>query len=649
MAVTMTVGCQKIQQLVNPDKYQDNIDDDTPVLVTLGANVSATATTKAAVSELADLNQIYVYGLRTSATTLVNETETKDNKTLNTYLLGSNDEPKTITLGQDAKVPMTLQEYYGSNGEVYEFYGYYLGTTKQAPTAEKGEDGESFAKIVEGTETANTATVTVSEKTITVPITFDGQQDILVATTNKLEDIAKANTNVNSSQVYSAYSARRSVVPNLKFEHQLTQFTFAIENGTTLTDGQELYVNSLSVKSKSNANLTITNGSGYEFKASDDAQGKEFTYPVTYAATATENGDSYTYTAVPNKVCTFSVNTSTKELTESIMVMPGESSYAMTVYISQKNGDATTEVVPVSLDIKLSDNSIFKAGYSYKVTVKIYAQEAALLDVTIVDWKTGESIYIDNDDDDTTTELNATHLYAKRIYDDDNYSTSRMVYEVNVPESMANYSIQAALSTSTTEPTVDDSWVDLSDDTKSSATKYAIFSYDKFYAATEYYCHLRYKSSTNETNWTTNPNDLYSEVSVSPSFAIQESWLVNDWTSYNKLPQFYKTTYGNGISNDSWSQTAPKDLPWLAVTCTPLQNATISLKYKANESDGYTPVKTFSTWTKIPNGLVTICADEIGWDELKAGYYVVNINGVDSEAIQYPAGSTDSGSSNVSE
>lgn len=591
-AVGMTVGCQKFQEIFNPGEEQ--IDDSTPVKVVLGTNVAATATTKAALDNIEGLytagKPIYVYGLRVNATDLAEE---------DSYLLGSKDAALDITLTASTN-PYTTSTYYGAATEdVYNFYGYYLGA-------------------------ATPGTVAVSGAAITVPFTINGQDDLLLAKTDKTKDLiaASSSENVTPSRIYSAYSARRGVKPNLVFEHQLTQFTFKLENGTTLKTDQELKVVNLGVMSESKGNLVITNNEGGKLVETPEAEGKsviEFAYPKADNAT---------------EVHIFSDNTA-KTLDGSIMVMPGKTEYEMLIDLAQTkftDGAATEEwdnTDDVKVTIALPNGTEFKAGYSYEVTVRVYAAEAVVLDVSLVDWKAGESVYIDQDKDDAEVEKDNSTLYA--AYSET--TEGKMIYEVNVPET-GYYNIQAAISESATQaPTDANAWVDIAD-TKAAATKFAIFT--NWLADKIYYCHLRY-TTTNEAVTETTVYQTVAptedEYAVSPAFDITKSYLVEDnWTSYStKLPKSYTDGFPS-ITEETWATTAPSDLPWLAVECTPTELASIDVT-----KDGKL-IRSFE-WTAEDGSveLMTISGPELGYETLPAGTYVVEVNGKAADPITVPA------------
>ena len=590
-AVTMAAGCQKLQEiLVNPNDKP--VDDNSPVLVTLGTNVSATATTKAAVSSVTDLHgqTINVFGLKKGATDL-----TKDAN----YLLGTTTVTYPVTLQKDGEElnydPYTTDKYYGTaNDDIYNFYGYYVGG------ATVGNRSNSGAAI-------------------TVPVTIDGQNDILLAETDKNADVIASGQTVDRTRVYSAYSARRGVEPTLVFEHQLSQLTFKLVNGTTLKDDATLKVTDLTVASESKANLVITNDGGCEFVQTPAAEGASV---VPFGLPKPLVGG-----VAANELATFTEDVSDAALSGSIMVMPGQTSYPMVLSLTQNSGvsGATDHSAPVNLNVALASGDTFKAGYSYEVTVKVYASEAVLVKVAVVDWKTGESITIDQDQDqDQDVNRNDANLYAVPVEASD---ATTLAFEVNVPETMIGYTIEAALSESLSDvPT--EGWQALVN--SKATTKFAVFS--KYLAGKIYYCHLRYKA-TEEAEYTNVAPTEETDYCVAPTFKFVKAWYINDETSYNQLPDFYKDRDGyrwNECKDNINAVNGPDryHLPWLAATCTPTDADVVNVK-----KDGKV-IRTFegADWRPL-NGLTIVTPYELGLETIPAGTYTFVINGVESDAI----------------
>ena len=175
-AVTMTVGCQKIQDLVNPNASVDDTD-----LVEIKFASSIATVTKSAVEDLNGLT-VKVYGINDT------KIDDPDLKTTRFFV----DEDATATTGDAGyNLSLTKTYYYNNNDDLYSFYGYYL-------------DG---------------ATTTGDLKTAPyeAEVAITGEEDILLAT-------------VENNGTFSGSQAKLGTHPNLMFNHALSQFKFSAVN-----------------------------------------------------------------------------------------------------------------------------------------------------------------------------------------------------------------------------------------------------------------------------------------------------------------------------------------------------------------------------------------------------------------------------------
>ena len=381
-AVTMTVGCQKIQELVNPDRNQTQIENDDPVEIQFTTNlVNADIETRAAVTELTSDHQLYIYG--------INNTSQKS-EIINVPAIVSENVPETED-GSTSK-GLTLDKAYFYNGTLdrYSFYGYYVDNA------------------VTGTPAPN--------DNFELDVTITGQQDILHA---------KAESDLNepaTGNVWSAQSARKNSHPNLKFEHQLSQFSFEVRNqGVADVTLKGLSLNTVNkgtftVAARGNGNvglvpssetgeLTLTMSDlNLPKKPSDDDNG--------YLEVGTKDGGETTQT--------------------NIMVFPGvEYTLKLTLY---QSGMLRTITWPLALkqtdgEGNKSDKNTL-AGESYNVQITIYSLNEISINASLVNWKEVTVDPIDtekvpendiNDDYDPVVSVNPSVI---NIPADDNSETA---------------------------------------------------------------------------------------------------------------------------------------------------------------------------------------------------------------------------------
>ena len=190
-SLAMLAGCQKTEISGNQSNV---IDDSKPVAMQFGVNAPSFEVTKTK----AAVDGWNVNGTPIQVIGLIN-TGTADAPVYN-FEAKVFDQAATVV---DSETPIALYQkngegedyagqnvpYFYSEGKLYDFYAYHLG----GATAE------------EQVETAD-------ENTITLEVTIDGSQDLMVAQPDKAEDIlADTSRDVTTLDVYSAWAARRGL------------------------------------------------------------------------------------------------------------------------------------------------------------------------------------------------------------------------------------------------------------------------------------------------------------------------------------------------------------------------------------------------------------------------------------------------------
>lgn len=333
----LAVACSKnapVEETAVPD---DGIHQ--AELISFNTNVYSVATTKAALDEW-DGQQIYIYGV---------------NKTTGDLHI-DNDEATAPAQGQTA-ITLSQTYYYDPNNTCYDFYGYYLGG------ATRGD-------------------AVVDAGNITYPITIDGSQDIMLAKADQATDIAGTTVN-NPNHAYSAYSARRGVVPNLDFKHQLSKFTFRIKAGSA--SAAEVAVTALTLESRATADLTVVG-----------AQGLAGTGDLTPLALDLSGVD-----CTPSWNPELTAENQAVKVLGDLMVVPGETSYNMAVSLGDIVPSTTKTITP-----EMVGAESFKAGYAYTITVIIYGNEPIQITATMTPWAPGGDMTFDPDEEWSNEENN---------------------------------------------------------------------------------------------------------------------------------------------------------------------------------------------------------------------------------------------------
>lgn len=374
----MLAACAKETPQVPANDFSAPAENGGQVAVLFNSNVIASVQTKAqgGVDAWNGNQNLYIYGFQRvkggidySATPFIN------NVVAVSPVEGAADNVVAVIDESDNK------PFYYVGNYTYDFYGYYVDDLDVDPIAEASG--------------------------VRVPLVLTGGEDIMLAKADPAADVEKARTNGtftgdnswNDLYAYSAYAARRGVQPSLVFKHQLVRFTFQITSGSEFEDDNRLTVTGLSVNARNVADLCVAGETTGLVNIQPETAALELKSLVDGALTDLEEY------IVPNasEVITDGSNV----LGESLMVIPnsapvvGESDkYSMVLSMVQ---DGKSIDYPVDLkftDVKgtVDGQTQFTAGYSYRITIKVYGLEKVELSAELEPWVPGGDIEIDTDD-----------------------------------------------------------------------------------------------------------------------------------------------------------------------------------------------------------------------------------------------------------
>jgi len=388
-AVAMFAGCSKNES----DSIRPTVDDSAPVAIELGADAPELAVTKTkAVVGAWDDTDVYVFGVKATKSTsgsVVKETVIKG---------ATAGEGQATQVAADGSMELmnladTRVPYYYVDGALYDFYGYYYGGATCTPAATEGQ----------------------------FTVTFDGSDDIMFALTDKAGDmqdfVPQAGETLRQSDLYSAWAARRSVQPTLKFYRALTRFNFIIQGkGASSAD---VRIDAITISSKNTGTLTVMNGD-YGFVADAAATAAPLSLKKVEAGVETDvDYTAFTKDNVNEAALNASYagldyavteNSTATPLEASLIVAPGMEKIAVTVYMSKKETPAGgTEfyapVEPYTYEVEaakdvydtngdLAGITEFEAMYQYDLNVVVRGPEAIVITATLTDWLNGgESTY----------------------------------------------------------------------------------------------------------------------------------------------------------------------------------------------------------------------------------------------------------------
>lgn len=352
-ALGMMASCQK-------QGTTTVVEDNAPVAVSFGIDAPiATVSAKAAVDAWSGAEALYVYGFPTACEDFSAEGAAFIN---NTPVNSPAEGVEGNVIPTNAGVPY----YYAADNTTYDFYGYYVGT----------------ATVEEPVMTATS---------VSVNVTIDGSQDIMLAKADQATDVAETEIAAYPERAYSAYSARKGIKPTLKFYHQLARFEFKVVAGAeSAVAGNEtaVSVTGISILDTQNAGTLTVVGENRAFVGTGEAN-------ATLALAGIAEGG----------VAPATVKGAEGESTlvgESLMVVPGATSYKMQYVLAQNGVNAAP--AEITLDInKFGDDAVaagaFLAGYKYVVTLTVYSLEQVEITAKLEPWTDGGSFGYDPDED----------------------------------------------------------------------------------------------------------------------------------------------------------------------------------------------------------------------------------------------------------
>ena len=403
----LSAGCQKADitaTAVNPDGTSG---EPVPVRFGLGQPAYNIAVKSAGSLETWGDNDLYIFGYRTGAAEYSEDYTPAGSQESTTLIYNVKATTSSVTGGTSQALEVLNENgnpFYYSGNYLYDFYGYYVddaAATVEGTVWSKVPAETDPSPLVITTESAATPVSGVTlAKGVYVPIIIDGTQDIMSAEADKTADAATDDLGANevdAADCYSAYAARRGVHPNLPFKHRLSRFTFEIKPGTE--SAKDVEVTGISIMANSKGFLGVV---GENKDAVIALPTDEVSNPL--AALALKER------AEGSQECTDLTPVSLADATvgdadgikagESIMVIPGETSYQVIIETRMKEGsDIKENPDPIVKTLELSDKSAFEAGKSYNIVVTVYSPEEIVITATLTAWEDGEEISVGQDDD----------------------------------------------------------------------------------------------------------------------------------------------------------------------------------------------------------------------------------------------------------
>lgn len=234
---------------------------------------------------------------------------------------------------------------------------------------------------------------------------LNGSQDIMVGkATPDAEDLAKCD---DETKIYSAYAARREVQPDIVFKHLLSRLVFSVTGGNkdACNDTYGVKVTGITVKSRYTGKLIVaytpdaevTNElvptedvKDLELMQRDDADTQGNNNLIELKAQGPKWDDAEDKALKTN-------------IGEAILAVPADQ-YELTIKLKQLVKTQTDPAAEAEKTfsyndvIKLADDKVFEAGYSYNVNITVYGLSEIKINTTLTPWVDGGNIDMNPED-----------------------------------------------------------------------------------------------------------------------------------------------------------------------------------------------------------------------------------------------------------
>lgn len=256
-----------------------------------------------------------------------------------------------------------------------------------------------------------TGAYTVSDDKIEIPFTMDGSQDIMVGKAEpSAEEIAackKDGGNPEPERIYSAFSARRNIQPNITFKHLLSRLTFSVIAGNkAICTDDRVKVDTIEVVSKYTGKLIAAyTGSDIDQIVFDDAT-QALALKQRAPGAATNDILVALKPVVPEWDEVGSVAKETA-VGEALLVAPSRE-YKLIIRLSQTvktdySNPSEIAVKKFAYEDVLTTPSGFEAGKSYNVKITVYGLSEIKVNTVLTPWVDGGNIEMNPEDNGRQT------------------------------------------------------------------------------------------------------------------------------------------------------------------------------------------------------------------------------------------------------
>ncbi len=535
--------------------------------------------------------------------------------------------------------------YYPVKGN-YDFYGYHVDDAAFTETTTTTGEGDA----AQTTTTKTASELKVAGNDLTLDVTIDGSQDLLVAKADWATDVKGATGEFYPNAggyKYGAYAARRGVQPTLNFKHLLTQLQFSVENES---QANAITVTSINVTSKYTATMTVA-GENFGTIAWNPTTAKLEVQDKKEMVDDEENEgqlkevETETMNALdPVELAANSVSTEIGNLLVAasgedapITMYEGEITLQQTLDATLADGSLGTDVVvtqTVPFKIALPATSVhpnFLAGHAYNVKIYVYGLSLIKVTADLTAWENGGGFEVTPEDQVNTGESATFTPTEDDLHNAWIFESTKLFNTLTGEKSFGEKSdtLLAYLA----------SGYQISNDAITRAA--SVYTFEKFINENKA---EEFKMTYFIDNGFTNENDEVTiESTISAKIAweglnITKSYPVTDQASFEaNLPESYKATHPwNALREDGTVSDTQSTLPWLVVEFDEAWANTLAITVEG--PNAFKKEISYPTVVKKVS-LLTLDDDELG-TELVPGTWTVTVNN-SVATIEIPAPTTD--------
>ena len=290
----------------------------------------------------------------------------------------------------------------------------------------KRDQERAAAIAIEAEGSAVPAGPAEGEGPYTVNVTIDGSQDIMTASAVPTDLSDPVYDGIDVTRLFSAYSARKGIVPTLNFKHKLVRLVFNAKPGnvnassTAELGGDEygVQIKSISIDSQNTGVLTVAQLGEEGHIVPGDLVFSGDSVPL-YLKQRQAGDDLGTMELVDLTPAVLHWDSEAaggegagilEQVGEALLVqeLKGEvKAYKMTIVLNQlMPGEQTPREFTITTDVGLPEGQSLKAGSSYNVNITVWGLEQISIKASLTAWEEGGNIDLDpfNDSEEPAVE-----------------------------------------------------------------------------------------------------------------------------------------------------------------------------------------------------------------------------------------------------